>query len=207
MVGQVVAGLHRRGLFAIHAGAVAGPAGAVIVAGQSGQGKSTLVLGLARRGWALLSDELALLDPSHRLVHPYPRAIHVRPGTVALIPELAPLEARPWVTLGGGNEWSVAPAEVARLLGTRLGEAAPLAAVVLLQGRPDPLLQPRIREELPAVAAIELLRSTWAASADFPGTLEAVGDMVSSVPCYRLAIGAFEPTIEALVARLGSGDD
>ncbi len=206
MVGSVVAGLHRQGLFAIHAGAVAGPAGAVIVAGRSGQGKSTLVLGLARRGWALLSDELALLDPSERLVHPYPRAIHVRPATVDLIPELAPLEARPLVTLGGGNEWSVAPADVARLLGARLGEAAPLAAVVLLEGRPDPHAQPRIRDEFPAVAAIELLRSTWATSADFAGTLDAVGGMLSSVPCYRLAVGAFEPTIAALVGRLGAGD-
>ena len=206
MVGAVVAGLHRQGLLAVHAGAVSGPRGAVVVAGRSGQGKSTLVLGLVRRGFGLLSDELAILDPSDGRVHPYGRAIHVRPATLGLIPELAPIASRPLITLGGGTEWSVAPAEAAGLLGGRLGEALPLAAVVLLDGQPDPVAQPRLRDEFPAVAAIELLRSTWAASADFSGTLEAVGGMLAGVPCLRLTVGQFDATVDALVARLGSAD-
>ena len=127
MVGAVVAGLYQRGVLAVHAGAAQGPRGAIVVAGRSGQGKSTLILGLVRRGLGLLSDELALLDPAAGLVHPYPRAIHVRPATIGLLPELAPLEGRPRHELGGGSEWSVAPTEIADLLGGRLGDAAPLA--------------------------------------------------------------------------------
>jgi hypothetical protein len=203
IVGGVVAGLHRGGLFAVHAGAVAGPTGAVLIAGRSGQGKSTLVLGLVRRGHELLSDELALLDRDG-LVHPYPRAVHVRPATIGLIPELAALEARPRHRLGGGSEWSVAPGEVARMLGSRLGAAAPLAGVVLLDGTPDPTASPRIRDEVPAVAALELLRSTWATSADFAGTLETVAGSLAGVPCLRLAVGRFDATIDALTDRLGA---
>jgi hypothetical protein len=203
IVGTVVAGLHRHGLYAVHAGAVVGPAGAVLVAGRSGQGKSTIVLGLVRRGFELLSDELALLDRDG-LVHPYPRAVHVRPATVGLIPELAPLETRPRHELGGGSEWSIGPDEVARLLGSRVGTAAPLAGVVLLDGTPDATGLPRIRDEYPAVAALELLRSTWATSADFAGTLETVAGSLAGVPCLRLAVGRFDATIEALTDRLAA---
>lgn len=95
LVGTVVEGLHRQGLLAVHAGAAAGPSGVILIAGRSGQGKSTLILGLVRRGLELMSDELALLDPAAGLVHPYPRAIHVRPATIGLIPELTPSRLAP----------------------------------------------------------------------------------------------------------------
>lgn len=202
LVGTVVAGLHRQGVLAVHAGAAAAPAGAVVIAGRSGQGKSTLILGLVRRGLGLMSDELALLDPRAGLVHPYPRAIHVRPATISLIPELKALEARPRHELGGGSEWSVAPAEIAALLGGHLGVAAPLAAVVLLEGTPDPTAKPRIRSEFPAVAALELLRSTWAASAVFGATLDAVGGLLATVPCLRLSVGQFDRTVDGLLDHL-----
>jgi len=202
LVGTVVAGLHRQGVLAVHAGAAAAPGGAVVVAGRSGQGKSTLILGLVRRGLGLMSDELALLDPRAGLVHPYPRAIHVRPATIGLIPELAVLEARPRHELGGGSEWSVAPAEIAALLGGRLGAATPLAAVVLLEGTPDPTAKPRIRNEFPAVAALELLRSTWAASAEFSATLDSVGGLLATVPCVRLSVGQFDRTVDELLDHL-----
>ncbi len=203
MVGAVVAGLYDRGILAVHAGAAQGPTGAIVVAGRSGQGKSTLILGLVRRGLGLMSDELALLDPAAGLVRPYPRAVHVRPSTIALLPELAPLEARPRHELGGGSEWSVSPAEVAGLLGGRLGTAAPLAAVILLDGLPDAAAEPRIRPEVPAVAALDLLRSTWAASADFGSTLAAVGGMLADVPCLRLSIGRSDRTVDAVLDQLG----
>jgi hypothetical protein len=203
LVGTIVAGVHRQGVLAVHAGAAAASSGTVVIAGRSGQGKSTLILGLVQRGFGLLSDELALLDPRTGLVHPYPRAIHVRPATIGLIPELVSLADRPRHELGGGSEWSAAPAEIAALLGGRLGVAAPLAAVVLLEGTPDPTAEPRIRQEFPAVAAIELLRSTWAASTGFSATLDAVGGMVATVPCLRLSVGQFDRTVDRLIDHLG----
>lgn len=205
MVGEIVAALHRRGVLAVHAGAVAGRSGAAIIAGRSGQGKTTLVLGLVRHGLGLLSDELALLDPAAGLVEPYRRSAHVRPPTLGLIPELQPLASRPTHRLGGGVEWTVAPQEVAGLLGGRLADAAPLAAVVLLEGTPDPAIAPRLTEVAPAVAALELLRTTWAASIDFTGTLTALGTMLAGLPCLRLAVGDFEATVAAVAERLEHG--
>lgn len=54
--------LFQRGILAFHATAVANKAGAVLLAGDSGTGKSTLAAALLQRGWSLLSDELAVVD-------------------------------------------------------------------------------------------------------------------------------------------------
>lgn len=51
--------LYQRGVPAFHAAAVAGPNGAILIAGDSGVGKSTLLAALLKRGWRLLADDLS----------------------------------------------------------------------------------------------------------------------------------------------------
>jgi hypothetical protein len=48
----------------IHAAVVARNGEAVILVGASGAGKTTLALALVDRGWSLVSDDLAVLDPT-----------------------------------------------------------------------------------------------------------------------------------------------
>ncbi len=55
---------HQRGLFPLHASCVALGGGAVAMAGASGAGKSTLAATLARRGHALLADDVCVIDPA-----------------------------------------------------------------------------------------------------------------------------------------------
>jgi len=54
--------LYQRGILALHAAAVADGQGAVLLAGDSGAGKSALLAALLQRGWSLLSDDLAVVD-------------------------------------------------------------------------------------------------------------------------------------------------
>lgn len=54
--------LFQRGVTAFHAAAVAGPDGAVLIAGDSGAGKSTLLAAMLKRGWSVLADDLAAVD-------------------------------------------------------------------------------------------------------------------------------------------------
>jgi hypothetical protein len=54
--------LFQRGVLAFHAAAVAGPEGAILIAGDSGAGKSTLLAAMLKRGWKLLADDLAVVD-------------------------------------------------------------------------------------------------------------------------------------------------
>lgn len=61
--------LARRGFTVLHAGAVVGPGGAVVVRGGAGAGKSTLVAAAWRAGFGVLADESLLVgrDDADRL--------------------------------------------------------------------------------------------------------------------------------------------
>ena len=60
--------LQQRGVITLHASAVATPAGAVLFAGRSGIGKSTLLAALTERGHAMLADDVTgiVLDADGR---------------------------------------------------------------------------------------------------------------------------------------------
>ena len=200
LVDAVQRGLHARGLISIHSAAVATPGGILVIAGASGQGKSTLALGLAERGFGLLSDELAIVDRDGSVL-PYPRSVHVRPATLDLIPALGFLAERPRLTLGGGSEWALTPAELRDRWGGTPPTAGPLAAIILLDGVPG-ANEPSLTAISPAIASLELTRSSWAASVAFGNTLARLATFASSVPCARLRSGPLERTLDVVTDRL-----
>jgi hypothetical protein len=67
--------LQRPDLYFLHAASVARGGRAAILAAPAGTGKSTLTLALLREGFEYLSDELAPIDLSRLVVHPYPHAL------------------------------------------------------------------------------------------------------------------------------------
>jgi hypothetical protein len=202
IVHGVLARLQRRGIYAIHAGALSYRDAALIVAGKSGQGKTTLVLGLLRRGMGLLSDEFAIVEPDAQRILPYRRSLHVRPGTPELIPELAFLHERPRHQLGGGIEWSVTPDDLARVFPYCLAAPAPLRSVLLLDGTPRAGEAPAVVPVPAGVAAMELLRGTWAASVDFAGGLARIGTLMNGVACARLRTGDLDATADCVMGWL-----
>ena len=64
--------------FWVHAAAARRGDRAVLVPGNRGRGKSTLVTALARAGWQYLSDEAVPLDMTGDLATPFPVTPHVR---------------------------------------------------------------------------------------------------------------------------------
>jgi hypothetical protein len=210
LVHALLARLLAQGVYVVHAGAVVFRGEALALAGRSGQGKTTLTLGLLRRGLGLLSDEFAVVEPAERRLLPYHRSLHVRPGTPELIPELRFLHQRPRRQLGGGSEWAITPYDLERALPSCLAAAAQLRYVLLLEGTPRAGESPAITPIPAALAALELLRGAWAASVDFDGTLTRVGRLLDPSPgsegrgvaCARLRAGALEPTLDAILAWL-----
>jgi hypothetical protein len=200
LVHALLARLLAQGVYVVHAGAVVFRGAALALAGASGQGKTTLTLGLLRRGLGLLSDEFAVVEPAERRLLPYHRSLHVRPGTADLIPELRFLYERPRHQLGGGSEWAVTPHDLERALPGCLATAAPLRYVILLEGVPRADEPPAITPIPAARAALELLRGAWSASVDFAGTLTQICQLLDTVSCVRLQVGALEPTLDAILA-------
>lgn len=69
----------------LRACAVGTSQGAIVFAGVSGRGKSTLAAALEQRGWPVVSDELCAIsvDPKHGpVVHRGPRTLHLWPDAM-----------------------------------------------------------------------------------------------------------------------------
>jgi hypothetical protein len=199
IVAGSIAALSAKGVLAIHAGVVAKDGRAILVAGRSGRGKTTLVLGLLRRGLDLLSDELALVAPDDSTVLAYPRGLHIRPSALDLLPELDYLAGVPAHELGGGSEWAVGPADLERAFGTSVATTARIGAVVLLDGDPSAEASPDLSVVPGAVATMELLRGTPSAATDFDATLARLGRVVAGVPVARLRSGRLDETVDAVL--------
>jgi hypothetical protein len=111
-----------RGYEALHAAAFATPVGAVAITAGTGGGKSTLLAELIRRGHALISDDVVVLEPrpdAPPLAHPGPPLMTVPRGAGdGLGTVIAPIGDERWVALAAQ------------------ADAVPLAALVLLDRRP-----------------------------------------------------------------------
>jgi HprK-related kinase A len=75
---------HKRHLL-LHASSVERDGRALLMTGESGAGKSTLAALLGERGWRLMGDEFALLALDDGTLHPFPRAISLKNGSIAML--------------------------------------------------------------------------------------------------------------------------
>jgi HprK-related kinase A len=82
--------LGQRRYLLLHASAVERDGRAVLMTGLSGAGKSTLAALLAARGWRLMGDEFALLDPETGLVHAFPRLVSLKNAAIDVVRDALP---------------------------------------------------------------------------------------------------------------------
>jgi HprK-related kinase A len=77
--------LGQRRYLLLHASTVERDGRALLMTGLSGAGKSTLAALLAARGWRLMGDEFALLDPTTGLVHAFPRLVSLKNEAIDVV--------------------------------------------------------------------------------------------------------------------------
>ena len=79
LLGSVMGGLlYQRGLWPMHASTVVTSQGAVLFAGRSGMGKSTLAAGLQKRGYTLMSDDVSPLEITGSSVSVFPAVPRIK---------------------------------------------------------------------------------------------------------------------------------
>ena len=69
----------------LHAAVLERAGRALVMPAPSGSGKSTLCAALLFRGWRLLSDELALIDPATGRLVPMPRAVSLKNASIDVL--------------------------------------------------------------------------------------------------------------------------
>ncbi|MCW3845656.1 HprK-related kinase A [Sphingomonas sp. LB-2] len=82
--------LGQRRYLLLHASAVERDGKALLMTGISGAGKSTLAALLMARGWRLMGDEFALVDPATGLIHGFPRLISLKNEALPVVQAALP---------------------------------------------------------------------------------------------------------------------
>ena len=73
----------------LHAAVLERNGRALVMPAPSGSGKSTLCAALLFRGWRLLSDELAIIEPTTGLLVPMPRAVSLKNTSIEVLQRFA----------------------------------------------------------------------------------------------------------------------
>jgi len=82
--------LGQRRYLLLHAATVERDGRALVMTGESGAGKSTLAALLSARGWRLMGDEFALLDPATGLIHAFPRLVSLKNAAIGVVERALP---------------------------------------------------------------------------------------------------------------------
>jgi len=196
--------LHRVDQHVIHAASLAaGPDGdrrAVLLAGESGTGKTTAALVLAQAGMQLMADDASFIGPAAdgtTVVWGLPRACKVHEQTLAMLPWLADLPRTPALT---EDEVLI---ELDHLPGGGSSAEARPGLIFLLQPRNDNehRLTPADRLEAITELSRQNLRSAGPEGIKrAAGSFAALGELVRGSRAFRLSIG---PDLASLPDRIG----
>lgn len=174
----------------VHAGAVVSPAGtAVLLPAPSRSGKTTLVAALVAAGFDYLSDEAAAIDPVTRMVHPFPKALSLKEGTLDLLPNLLHVARDGKVA----RERHILADEIRA--GSRGGPSRVSAVVAIKRGTQTAL------SPIGAATAAKLMAENALNMRIYRARgLQLIADVVGGAERYSLTIGEIDEAVEAISA-------
>jgi len=192
--GRLMRRMQTAGWLAIHGGLVWVAGRRLLVIGQKGAGKTTLMLRLLHDGHRVEGDELVFTREG--LAMALPRLFHLKPGTETLIPELAGrLEEAPFTLLTDGGRITGFDPTVAGF-DWRI-DSGPIDGVVVLRAGHD---GPTSTRPLSSVdLALHVLDHAFPASPSRPDTLRACAQLVADIDGTELVAGTVKSSATALV--------
>lgn len=192
--------LGQRRYLLLHASTVERDGRVLVMTGVSGSGKSTLAALLMARGWRLMGDEFALLDPATGMIHAFPRLISLKNESIATVAAEVP-----------GCRWGPMLADTpkgairhvvpnARSVAAMDALAAPALILFPTFGH-----QPAVREVAPGEVFVRLTQASTNYVAMARQGFDALTGMVTRVPARAIDYpdtAAAVAQVEALWAAL-----
>lgn len=189
----------------LHAAALALDGKGVLISAESGTGKTTLAVAMARRGWTYVSDEMVAFEVDDRIARGFAKPLSLKPGGHALLPGVidaaVPLASRdddePWVHLRAS---SLAPA---------VDDHVEPAAIVILQRLADaPVDVERLPVALhPVDAVVALMSQTMDPGRFGPDAVTVLARLAARCRCVALAVGPIESSVAAVASAVESSPD
>lgn len=172
---------------AVHAATLFSGTSAALIVGRSGAGKSTLSMALARRGFAVASDDVTLVEPDTLNVLPIPRCFHLDEQSVALLK-------------ADGLQFPPAPTGSSFLAPSDFGVTAipPCRARVLVFVSGPREKRPQLTPISQAEMAARLLQETGQGPLGDRETVGVLSRLAAGASCYQLIPGPLAPTADAL---------
>ncbi len=180
----------RADLFFLHSAALEWQGRAILLAADSGSGKSTTAWALLHHGFRYLSDELGPVDPESLQVFAYPHALCLKQPAAAY-----PL---PREAIDLGRTLHV---PVAAMPGEAITGSLPLGAVFLVRHCPDSA-KPVLRALGPAEAGARLYVTALNALAHPNRGLDAVVRIAEQAPCFDIATSELPATCAMIRSAL-----
>lgn len=187
--------LEVRHLITLHAACAVFRGKGVLLAGDSGAGKSSLAYACARRGWTYVSDDASafLRAASKPMVIGHPQKFRFREPIGGLFPEFGHLKS----TLRAYGKPTI-EVQTRLLDGLRTADESPVDAVVFLNRRDHdggpPTLLPVALEE-----AWKLLSfSVWAVQSPVYEERLAALERMLTIPTYEIRYAELDPAIDCL---------
>lgn len=186
----------------VHASALSWKGAGVLFPGSPGAGKSTLAAALLARGWSYATDEFALIDPDTRRLVPYPRALSIKQGSVAVLRRLG-LPVDDAVTCTTDAKGPIRCLDPLRVRADALARPGPIRLIVFpryARGR-APSIEPMTRAE----AVFEMSRVCFNFLKFRARGVELLVDVVRRARCYRLRTGDPDRSCRLVEACLQDG--
>jgi len=198
------AALSTRNQHLVHSGCVVDEATgrAILICAPSGAGKTTTSMALARRGFALMTDDASVImsGPNNLRVWAMPRDLKVHRKTLELLPWIGPLPDR-WDDNG---EQGVSIASLRERISIMPPRPVELGAIVLLGQRSAnghslmPLSKP---EMLIALAHDNVAQRAAGMTIKSRRLFETLADVVPRVPTFLLRAGEALDTLPDIARR------
>jgi hypothetical protein len=184
----------RPDLLFLHAAALEWRGAAVVLAADSGSGKSTTTWALLHHGFRYLSDELAAIDPDTLEVYAYPHAVCLKQAP-------PPPYGLPAGTLHLGRTSHV---PVTALPAPLADDPLPLGPVFLIRHDPD-LTTPQLRRLGAAEASARIYVNALNALAHPQRGLDVALRIARRVPCFELGTAALGESCEIIRSAIEGG--
>jgi hypothetical protein len=181
----------QRRAIAIHAATIQFEDSVAMLAGSSQVGKTTLSLALARRGFPVRGDDVALVEPERRHVLPIPRCFHVDDQGAGLLEANGPPLPAAWTRFRFivPNDFSA-----------RAGSPGRARWLIFMRGP---------RAEHPSIAAISqaemtarLLSETGQGPLSDSETVAVICGLAADASCFMLTPGPLSETADAVATLL-----
>jgi hypothetical protein len=174
----------------VHSGGVVYNGKTILFPGQSGKGKSTLTLGCALQGWALLSDEMVFIRPNTPNAHAFPRVLCIKnDGHIFQELDTHHILQQPHIARHINNSICISPQAL-----KTIPQDQPCTIDMIVFPNYHPSDAPKLIPLSPVKSLTRLLQLTYKRTQS-PQILDTLGHIVETVPSYELTMNNLSDAI------------